>query len=361
MFDTRKLLMTQKEIKEYNQEILRYKHANVIDLHKAPLKISAREVLTKIEKYEFGSCKYINGKILDASTKEKLKDIRNIDKLVTRLRAKEQYQETLEQMEASSAIVVLFGIIISPADVRGFPTTDVLMESKEQWRFDYFQESKLQVGEGVCIYHQTEDEQWLFVQGRNYAGWIERKQVAICSRNEMLQRIDSLEKTWIPYTTENVIKQALRYINVPYSWGNKGKGIDCSGLVNGVYEKFGFSLPRNTASMAACKELLIDVKNRMPYEKKQVLKQVLPGSLLLMKGHVMLYLMTKTSGKEDCVYALHAFSKYFDEEGKRQEVMTCAITSLDIKREDGSSFLESIHSIWELFPRKSIEKDRYQV
>ncbi len=356
MVDASKLLMTQEEIETYNQSILKYEKAKIVDLSKIPLQMEAAKIIALIEQYDFGNHRYLNGTPFDEFAKQKLLAKRNLDCLrpykmncLRICRFSDQSQARIHDQMTN----VQFGIVTVPADVRSFPTTDVLMASEDDWAFDYFQETKLKSGEGVCIYHHTADRQWLFVQAKNYAGWVKSNCIEQCSREDTFRRIG--KRCYLPYTTANVMKQAFQLLNTPYSWGNKGCGLDCSGVMLSVYECFGFSLPRNTSAMAACKDLLIDVRVLSSKEKKQVLKGVLPGSMLLMNGHVVMYLGID----DDNVYALHGFSKYYDDEGNKREVMACAITTMDIKRGDGGTFLDDVHSVWEILP-KTKENNIYQ-
>lgn len=46
-----------------------------------------------------------------------------------------------------------------------------------------------------------------------------------------------------------VVTEAQSWLGTPYVWGGTGKwGVDCSGLVQGVYSNLGVSLPRTTWS-----------------------------------------------------------------------------------------------------------------
>lgn len=322
MSDFQTVRMTKEEIKQYNQRILGCPGAKTVDLSAVPEGVDAKRVYDLISSYSFGNYSYLNGRELRLSDQEQLLKKCNLDQL--------------------HAVSVQYGIVIASADVRSFPTMDVLMESKEEWHFDYFQETKLMVGEAVWVYHYTADRKWMFVQAGNYAGWVQSVCIAVCSRQQLLNALT--KRSSLPYTMAHVLKLAFRLLGTPYSWGNKGAGLDCSGIVLEVYRQFGFLLPRNTSSMAACKELLMDVRVCSERQKREILHKVLPGSLLLMKGHVAMYLGTKNA-KE---YILHGFSKYYDHVGQPQEVMACAITTMDLHRADGSTFLQGTEAIWEI-------------
>lgn len=46
---------------------------------------------------------------------------------------------------------------------------------------------------------------------------------------------------------QNLIQSALTWLGVPYQWGgNDRNGIDCSGLVQTIYQQYGLSLPRTS-------------------------------------------------------------------------------------------------------------------
>ena len=50
---------------------------------------------------------------------------------------------------------------------------------------------------------------------------------------------------------KELIKYAKQYTNAPYSYGGASpKGFDCSGYVQFVYKKFGYTLPRTSQNQA---------------------------------------------------------------------------------------------------------------
>jgi soluble lytic murein transglycosylase-like protein len=53
-------------------------------------------------------------------------------------------------------------------------------------------------------------------------------------------------------TGTDIVNEAKEFLGLPYVWGgnSKEKGVDCSGLVQQVYKKFGIDLPRLSAEQA---------------------------------------------------------------------------------------------------------------
>ncbi len=280
-----------------------------------------------------------------------------------------------------------YGIVTAPADLRSYPTGQVnsngtVLSGSDC--VDRFQQTRLRLGEGVIVCHSSQSGDWLFVLAGNYCGWVDARLVGLCTRQEMADYIASegfavalerreldgmtvdmgtrlaldesgalllpcrradggLELTprpmerffhqgYLPYTTNNLYRQAMALLGTPYSWGSK-EGLDCSDTLVSVYACFGIRLPRDSSAIA----LLGKAPDEVPTPR--------PGSLLVMPGHVMLYLGT-VDGE---MYVLQNITGYRDAVGAHTPVIGAVISSTsDIFLQSGHSFREKIVQIVEI-------------
>lgn len=289
-----------------------------------------------------------------------------------------------------------YGIIINEADVRAVPTREAYILAEDDMGDDQYQKSTLKVGEGVWILEHF-DEEWTYVRARNCAGWVETRYIAECTREEFLTWLEAenfvvvtrpadircgrkvvhfsmgsrlllkdklsimrptvlnghlacevldakavreleYHEGYLPYTTENVLSQAMKLLDIPYGWGNADHGLDCSGFIGAVYECFGIYLPRNTSAMRTIPYVRTDLSGLSCEEKIARLRQVKPGSLLLFQGHVMMWLGIQNGTS----FIIHEVSGYRDDKGEINNVRKCVITPLDILRKNGENILEAV-------------------
>ena len=94
---------------------------------------------------------------------------------------------------------------------------------------------------------------------------------------------------YVPYTKENILKLASKYLGMNYSWGGMDYGVDCSSFVGNIYRTFGFTFPRNTRSQNKSVGKIIDLSTKSLDEKLNLIKGSEP-SLLFQNEHVMLYI-----------------------------------------------------------------------
>lgn len=334
-YNINKEILTQEQIKKYNDKIVfGYSATKVVDLLKIEEKVLASKISSLINSYSnMNKYTVYNNETKTALTASEKNDIlsnRNLGKL-------------------SGEFDVKYGIITSFAWMRSYPTNHY----SNSYSRDMFQETGLNVGEGVVIYHTSADDLWYFVQAENYCGWVERKNIALCSYddfNEMLNPTDkivileksinienvcvrmgqyfpflnedndnyvikfpirnnsgdleikevSLSKTYklskgfLKYNYKNVYYQAFELLGVNYSWGDKeSDGWDCSSTQNAIYGCFGFMMPRNTGNQKSIPTYGI---NHSGVNDNLMKQNYLPGTLIFSSGHVMMYIGEDLNG-----------------------------------------------------------------
>ena len=153
---------------------------------------------------------------------------------------------------------------------------------------------------------------------------------------------------YLPYTRANVLKQAFKLYGQPYDWGGLHESVDCSGLVMDVYRCFGLAMPRNSGEQAALPGPKFQLESLDSNKKINKLRQLPPGALLHLPGHVMLYL-GESNGS---LYIIHALSSYGlpDTEGKIQKIyhLRVSVTDLLLLRATGPTFLDTLTSATQL-------------
>ncbi|MCK9536136.1 MAG: SH3 domain-containing protein [Bacilli bacterium] len=322
------VILSPAEIALYNQNVFNgYLSTKVVNLLDFPLTVQGTEIREKINGYDQLMTKYtIYDKGIPISETEKttIKNNRNIDMI-------------------ASTVAVRYGIITEFTAVRSFPTLCYANSSKQ----DRFQETGLNVGEGVIVYHETADGEWFFVQTMNYYGWVEAKKIGLCSREMMVNYLapdhfivvianilmiggqqvrmgqalpyklvtdteyivtmplrdaagklvlndcivtkdETVSDGYLPYTLENVFLQAFKMLGIPYSWGDIIiEGRDCSSTQNAIYTCFGFKMPRNTSNQRAIPQYGQTVNG---LSENQLISALRPGTLIFTSGHVMMYI-----------------------------------------------------------------------
>ena len=294
-------------------------------------------------------------------------------------------------------ITLKYGVITQNAAVRAFPTWKKASTSLDAHSFDYFQESMLMTGEAAVIVHQTADGIWSFVQAQNYRGWVETDKIACCTLDELKKWqetkravvtdarltlagtnvtlrmgtalpakeesegilmvsipqkddkgqlvITNVETTqdgihygYLDMTQENILDQAQKLFGMAYGWGDSNGDMDCSSTMNAIYRCFGIILPRNTGSMAQTGTQIVSLEGMTQEEKLEKIQSMKPGTLLVMKNHVVMYIGQENG--EDLI--LHNFTTCMAEDGvSTKEVYQCQITQLNLVTAAGTQYLDA--------------------
>jgi len=147
---------------------------------------------------------------------------------------------------------------------------------------------------------------------RGPEGQLEFKQ-ALIARNQ------DVNHGFIPFTRENIIRQAFKFLGERYGWGHSYNARDCTGFVMEVYKSFGIYMPRNTGQQgaAAFGENTRFTPESTREEKLQTLKNMDVGDLIYVPGHVLMYI-GDVNGEPYVIHDVSVF-RYTDENGEYYE------------------------------------------
>lgn len=160
----------------------------------------------------------------------------------------------------------------------------------------------------------------------------------------LISKSKDVVEGYLPYTRENIVKQAFKLQGDKYDWGNKYDGRDCSSFVADIYKTFGIMLPRNSQEQEESFGKLVRFSSADNLEKRnKLLDSVQPGTIIFMPGHEMLYL-GKIKGTS---YMIHDFTSYGKKEGDKYiytSVFSVNVTPTTITLSSGASFISKFTS-----------------
>jgi cell wall-associated NlpC family hydrolase len=163
-------------------------------------------------------------------------------------------------------------------------------------------------------------------------------------KNALIAKSKDAVYGYLPYTRENIIKEAFKLQGDRYDWGNKYNGRDCSSFIANIYKTFGFLLPRNAdeQEMSIGKQYKFLSTDTIETRNK-ILDNVKPGAAIFKPGHVMMYL-----GKADGVhYMIHDFTSYGKKQGNQYvstPVFSVGVTSTTLTLSTGDPYIQTFTS-----------------
>jgi len=120
---------------------------------------------------------------------------------------------------------------------------------------------------------------------------------------------EDVHRGFLPYTQENVARQAFKMLNHPYGWGDRSGGRDCSRFIMDLFRTFGILMPRNSKGQATIGMDLGLTEGRSIKEKRKILDQAIPlATTLRLPGHIMLYL-GEDKGKHYVIHSIWGIQK----------------------------------------------------
>ncbi|MCD8212406.1 MAG: SH3 domain-containing protein [Oscillospiraceae bacterium] len=150
----------------------------------------------------------------------------------------------------------------------------------------------------------------------------------------------SCRSGWEELTEENITARAEKLLGVPYGWGDGDGNMDCSSAVCSVFRCFGVILPRNSGDMDKTGAEVTDLAGMGTEEKLAFIESLPAGSVLIMNGHVMIYMGEKELDGETGPVILQEVTGYTGADGVPVWCMSCVETSLNVFKSSGESFTE---------------------
>lgn len=144
---------------------------------------------------------------------------------------------------------------------------------------------------------------------------------------------------YLDYTQRNVLDLAFRSLGKRYGWGGMYESRDCSLYLMEIYRCFGICLPRNSIGMYGMNTKTVFVEDMSDQEKHEALQDIPVGSILYIKGHVMMYLGSE--GENNYVISASATS-IPDGSEEKTSVQSVVINDLQAKRKNGETWAHCI-------------------
>ena len=150
---------------------------------------------------------------------------------------------------------------------------------------------------------------------------------------------------YLPYTAENELRLAFKFLGDRYGWAGMFSSNDCSGLIHQVFACFGFCLPRTAGAIMEVQGFSkLDLAPYSPEEKLIGLESCPAGTLLGFPGHIMVYLGS-VEGRAYVLSATGSFGPSRIPEGYDYSVNGVCVNSLaNTRRKTGLNWLESLDS-----------------
>ncbi len=162
----------------------------------------------------------------------------------------------------------------------------------------------------------------------------------------LIARNEEISVGYLPYTRENIIVNAFKFLGERYGWGGMFNSRDCTSFIMDIYRSMNIKLPRNAEQQG---ELAVGNFYEMPEnmtvdDRKKLLDKLKPGTAVYMEGHVMMYL----GAEKDKHYIIHDFSGFYkpqkDGSLKYYKVREVMVSPLCIRISvDGKTYIEGLY------------------
>jgi len=135
----------------------------------------------------------------------------------------------------------------------------------------------------------------------------------------LIARNQDVSRGYLPFTRENIIRQAFKFLGERYGWGHSYNARDCTGFIMEVYKTFGIQMPRNTGQQGdgVFGENTRFTDQSSKEEKLKALGELDIGDLIYVPGHVLMYI-GDVNGEPYVIHDVSIF-RYIDENDEYYE------------------------------------------
>lgn len=159
-----------------------------------------------------------------------------------------------------------------------------------------------------------------------------------------------LHKGWLPYTRANILRTAFTCLGEPYGWGGMYDARDCSALIQDIHRCFGIYLPRNAGQQSEFNPgTQYEFKEDWMEFNEQRLDNILPGTIIFLRGHVVIYL-GKDADKHYIIHDVHGFYRRIDDQLIKQPYSGVVVTDTDIRIPSGKKYSALFYTAWSYYP-----------
>jgi hypothetical protein len=176
-------------------------------------------------------------------------------------------------------------------------------------------------------------------------------------RKGYLRTDEDVHQGFLPYTQQNVARQAFKMIRHPYGWGDRLGGRDCSRFIMDLFRTFGILMPRNSKEQAMVGMALGSVEEKPVQEKREILDQSVPlATTVRLPGHIMLYL-GKDQGKHYVIHSIWGIQKLGKAGPALQKIAKVVVSDLSLgEKGPNRSLLDRITDIRVIGSSPEIQK-----
>ncbi len=162
---------------------------------------------------------------------------------------------------------------------------------------------------------------------------------------------------FLPYTQENIARQAFKMLHHPYGWGDRLGGRDCSRFIMDLFRAFGILMPRNSNEQAGVGKDLGSVEGASIREKQKFLDRSIPlATTLRLPGHIILYL-GEDRGRYYVIHSISGIQKSGKDSPAMQKIGRVVVSDLSVgEKGPNRSLLDRITDVRVIGPIPEIQE-----